>query len=303
MNKTITVIGSSNTDMVVKAARLPAPGETILGGTFGTFPGGKGANQAVAAAKLGGSINFIGKRGADSFGTETEALLRNEGINTAHFTQHPTFPSGVALITINEEGENCIVVASGANAALTIDDIDAAANIIAQSSILLLQLETPLATIQHAVSIAKLAGVTVILNPAPAQHLPPSLLQGLTLITPNETEAEILTGIPITDIASAKKAAISLQQKGVQSIIITLGAEGALLYHENTFTKIDSMPVKAVDTTAAGDVFNGALAVGLAEGQSLEEAALTACRAAAISVTRMGAQSSAPTKNELYVHH
>lgn len=303
MNKTITIIGSSNTDMVVKAARLPAPGETILGGTFGTFPGGKGANQAVAAARLGGSIIFVGKRGADSFGTETEAQLRNEGIDTTHFTPHPYLPSGVALITINDGGENCIVVASGANAALTTDDVDAAANNIAQSSIVLLQLETPLATIQHAVSIAKLASVTVILNPAPAQYLPPSLLQGLTLITPNETEAEILTGIPITNIASAKKAAISLQEKGVQSIIITLGADGALLYHEGVFTKIDGVPVKAVDTTAAGDVFNGALAVGLAEGQSLEEAARIACRAAAISVTRMGAQSSAPTKNELYVHH
>lgn len=302
MNKILTVIGSSNTDMVVKAARLPAPGETILGGTFGTFPGGKGANQAVAAARLGGAVHFIGKRGADGFGTEAEALLRSEGINTAHFTQHPTLPSGVALITLNEEGENCIVVASGANAALTADDIDAAANIIAQSSVVLLQLETPLAAIQHAVNIAKQAGVAVILNPAPAQALPAALLQGLTLITPNETEAEILTGIPITDIASAKEAAIRLQQKGVQSVVVTLGAEGALLYHEGVFTKIDGVPVKAVDTTAAGDVFNGALAVGLAEGQLLEEAARTACRAATISVTRMGAQASAPTKHELYVH-
>lgn len=305
MSHFITVIGSSNTDMVVKAARLPAPGETILGGTFGMFPGGKGANQAVAAARLGGKVFFVGKRGADVFGTEAASLLARDNIETSYFTTHPQLPSGVALITINEEAENCIVVASGANAALLPEDISEAKGIIAQSAIVLLQLETPLPTVEYAVNMAAQRGCTVILNPAPAQALPSSLLQNVSVITPNETEAEILTGICIDGIEAAKEAAIALHGKGVQTVIITLGADGALVYHENRFTKIEGVPVKAIDTTAAGDVFNGALTVGLAEGRPIEDAAHYACRAAALSVTRMGAQSSAPTKQEVnaYVHH
>jgi ribokinase len=304
MNKIITVIGSSNTDMVVKSGRLPAPGETVLGGVFGMYPGGKGANQAVAAARLGGTVHFVGKRGADIFGTEAAALLAKEGIDTTHFTVHPHLPSGVALITINEEAENCIVVASGANAALSVDDVASVASLIGESSVVLLQLETPLDTIIQAVNIAAEHGITVILNPAPAQPLPASLLEKVSILTPNETEAGILTGIAITNLDSAKEAAFALTGKGVGTVVITLGAEGALVYHEKQFTKINGVPVKAVDTTAAGDVFNGALAVALAEGQSVEGAARFACRAAAISVTRMGAQTSAPTKQELdYVHH
>jgi ribokinase len=305
MNRSIVIVGSSNTDMVVKSNRLPAPGETILGGTFGMFAGGKGANQSVAAARLGGAVRFVGKRGDDIFGRDAVEGLQKEGINTDHFTIHSTLPSGVALITIDDEGENCIVVASGANAALSTEDVLDATPFITESSILLLQLETPLETVQFAAMQANANGVTVILNPAPAQPLPESLLGIVSIITPNETEAEMLTGISIHNLSSAKEAAQALRKKGVQTIVITLGAEGVLIYHESEFTKIDAVPVVAIDTTAAGDVFNGALAVGLAAGKSIEEAARYACLAASISVTRMGAQASAPTKKELtdYVHH
>jgi ribokinase len=299
MNEIITVIGSSNTDMVVKSKRLPAPGETIIGGEFGMYPGGKGANQAVAAARLGGNVHFVGKRGNDIFGTQASSLLNDEGINTSYFSTDPDLPSGVALISVDEKGENCIVVASGANAAITPKDLEAVKPLIEKSSIVLLQLEIPIETVEYAATIASDRGVIIILNPAPAQTLSSSLLKKISIITPNETEAEILTGIPITDISTAEQAAMALKEKGVQTVIITLGADGALVYHQNQFTKVDTVPVVAIDTTAAGDVFNGALAVSLADGNTVEDAARYACKAAAISVTRMGAQSSAPTKNEV----
>jgi ribokinase len=299
MNEIITVIGSSNTDMVVKSKRLPAPGETIIGGEFGMYPGGKGANQAVAAARLGGNVHFVGKRGNDIFGTQASSLLNDEGINTSYFSTDPDLPSGVALISVDEKGENCIVVASGANAAITPKDLEAVKPLIGKSSIVLLQLEIPIETVEYTATIASDRGVIIILNPAPAQTLSSSLLKKISIITPNETEAEILTGISITNISTAEQAAMALKEKGVQTVIITLGAEGALVYHQNQFTKVDTVPVVAIDTTAAGDVFNGALAVSLADGNTVEDAARYACKAAAISVTRMGAQSSAPTKNEV----
>jgi ribokinase len=299
MNEIITVIGSSNTDMVVKSKRLPAPGETIIGGEFGMYPGGKGANQAVAAARLGGNVHFVGKRGNDIFGTQASSLLNDEGINTSYFSTDPDLPSGVALISVDEKGENCIVVASGANAAITPKDLEAVKPLIGKSSIVLLQLEIPIETVEYTATIASDRGVIIILNPAPAQTLSSSLLKKISIITPNETEAEILTGISITNISTAEQAAMALKERGVQTVIITLGADGALVYHQNQFTKVDTVPVVAVDTTAAGDVFNGALAVSLADGNTVEDAARYACKAAAISVTRMGAQSSAPTKNEV----
>lgn len=306
MNNVITVIGSSNTDMVVKASRLPAPGETILGGVFGMYPGGKGANQAVAAARLGSTVHFIGKRGADIFGEEASSLLQKEGIDTTYFLCDENLPSGVALISVDEKGENCIVVASGSNASLSPKDIKSAeAAAIENSSIVLLQLEIPMEAVHYAAELAFNKGVKVILNPAPAQAIPSSLLEKISIITPNETEAEILTGIRITDISTAEQAAVALNEKGVETVIITLGAEGALVYHEHQFTKVETIKVTAIDTTAAGDVFNGALAVCLAEGKTIIEAAQYACKAAAVSVTKMGAQSSAPTKKQLsaYVHH
>lgn len=299
MNKTITVIGSSNTDMVVKSPRLPAPGETIIGGVFGMYPGGKGANQAVAAARLGGKVSFIGKRGNDVFGKEAAGLLQMEGIDTTYFFTDPDLPSGVALITVDDKGENCIVVASGANGSLLPNDLHSIDALIEKSSVVLLQLEIPLETVEYAVNLCAGKGISIILNPAPAQSLPASLLQKVSIITPNETEAEILTGLPVTNISEAQSAAIALHEKGVQTVIITLGAEGALVYHQNQFTKIESIPVVAVDTTAAGDVFNGAFAVCIANGDTVAEAAKFACRAAAVSVTKMGAQSSAPTLHEV----
>ena len=305
MNHTIIVVGSSNTDMVVKSARLPAPGETIIGGVFGMYPGGKGANQAVAAARLGGHVYFVGKKGNDIFGTEADSLLQKEGIDTTCFSTDPDHPSGVALITVDEKGENCIVVASGANSSLTAKDLKGIEPLMEKSAVVLLQLEIPVQTVEHVAALAAEKNLLIILNPAPAQPLPASLLKKISIITPNETEAEILTGIHITGIETAEHAAITLHQQGIPTVIITLGSEGALVYHQNSFTKIESIRVVAVDTTAAGDVFNGALAVCLANGMSVEDAAKYACRAAAVSVTKMGAQSSAPTKKEIenYVHY
>lgn len=306
MNKgNITVIGSSNTDMVVKAARLPAPGETIIGGVFGMYPGGKGANQAVAAARLGGAVHFVGKKGNDIFGNQASALLQQEGIDTSFFLTDPELPSGVALISVDEKGENCIVVASGSNGSLLPADLDAIGPLLDKSSTVLLQLEIPLETVTHAVQAAAARGIPVILNPAPARELPAAVLQHITILTPNETEAAALCGIPIHDQDSARDAAMAIHRMGVKTVIITLGAQGALLYHDDQFTLIESLPVKAVDTTAAGDVFNGALAVCLANHLPLNEAAAFACKAAAISVTQMGAQSSAPTLKQVqqYVHY
>ena len=299
MQSSIVVIGSSNTDMVIKADHLPLPGETVLGGTFLLNPGGKGANQAVAAARLESLVCFITKTGNDAFGKENIALFQQEGIDTGYALVDEQLPSGVALITVDKKGENCIVVASGANASLLPADLLPAREKIVSASVLVLQLEIPLETVEYAAAFAAGAGVQVILNPAPARALPDSLLQYISILTPNETEAELLTGIAIHDIASAEQAAKLLQQKGVATVLITLGDKGALLVTAGTVTHIPSFAVQAVDTTAAGDVFNGALAVAVAQNTALPDAVLFATKAAAISVTRMGAQSSAPYLHEV----
>ena len=295
----ITVIGSTNTDMVIKTSKLPLPGETILGGDFLTNPGGKGANQAVAAARLNGNVTLIAKTGEDLFGLQTKELFLSEKLNSEFLFSDPDSPSGIALITVDELGENCIVVAPGANARLTPADIDKAKSAILESEILLMQLEIPLETVHYAATIAFDAGKKVILNPAPAQPLPDELLKKLYLISPNETEAELLTGITVTNLPSAEKAARVLLKKGVQTVVITLGSKGALLVTDTQCRLIPAFPVQPVDTTAAGDCFNGALAVAIAEGASLEKAIAFACKAASISVTRMGAQASAPYRNEI----
>ena len=295
----ILVIGSSNTDMVVKTTKLPAPGETVIGGTFLMNPGGKGANQAVAAARLSGQVTFVAKVGSDMFGQQAIDGFRREGIDTCHILTDVGHPSGVALINVDAHGENCITVAPGANAHLQSTDVGAALQTAPPDALVLIQLEIPLATVDYAIRQAIARGLRVILNPAPAQILPADLFPNLFLITPNETEAEILTGIHVTDELSAEQAALKLHQMGVANVIITLGAKGAYLHTETSAIIVQAPPVTPVDTTAAGDCFNGALAVALSEGQTLPEAVTFACWAASISVARMGAQASMPTRNEV----
>ena len=295
----IVIVGSTNTDMVIKASHLPQPGETILGGTFFMSAGGKGANQAVAAARLGGDVTFIAKIGYDVFGKQSMELFEKEGVDTSFIARDKIEPSGVALITVDNEGENCIVVAPGANAALNVDDIKNAKSKIENTSLLLMQLEVPIDTIEYAAGIAAEKRVKVILNPAPAAKLGDQLLRKISIITPNQKEAEMLTGIKVSDQGSAKEAAISLHDKGIQTVIITMGPMGAFVMHGDNFHMIQGHKVKAVDTTAAGDVFNGAFAVALCEGKSVEEAVAFACKAAAISVSRLGAQASAPHRQEV----
>ena len=291
----ILVVGSCNTDMVIKAAHLPRPGETILGGTFFMNPGGKGANQAVAIARLGGSVTFICKTGSDIFGHQSQQLFEEEGINTSYVFSDSGNPSGVALITVDEKAENCIVVASGANANLLPSDLAKAEEAIELADLILMQLEVPMETVCFVADIAWQKGKKVILNPAPAHPLPADLLHHLYLITPNETEAEMITGVKITDDISAVEAARVLSGMGVQHVIITLGSKGALICSDGEAEIVPALKVEAVDTTAAGDVFNGALTVALSEGRNLKESVRFAC----ISVTRVGAQSSAPYRNEV----
>jgi len=299
MSKKILVVGSTNTDMVVKSARLPRPGETILGGTFLMNAGGKGANQAVAAARLGAQVTFVCKTGNDIFGQQSKQLFADEGIDTSYVFSDAEHPSGVALITVDAQAENCIVVASGANAYLLPDDMKNASDAIEQSDMVLMQLEIPMETIEYVANIAHAQGKTVILNPAPAQPLSKSLLQCVNILTPNETEASMISGVTVTDVASACEAARAICVMGVQTVIITLGAKGALIYTNEFQAEITAPKVEAVDTTAAGDVFNGALAVALAENREITDAVQFACKAASISVTRIGAQASAPYQKEM----
>jgi ribokinase len=298
--KEILIIGSSNTDMVIKTKKIPVPGETILGGTFLMNPGGKGANQAVAAARLGGKVTFIAKRGNDMFGHQTLGLLMSEGIDCQYIIKDNDHPSGVALITVDSTGENSIVVAPGSNENLLKEDIPIKIFETGKYAILLLQLEIPVTTVEFCASAASEYGITVILNPAPAQELPEKILKHTWLLTPNETETEILTGIMVHDVKSAEKAATALYNKGVKNIIITMGNAGAYLFSKSFNGIIPGVRVNSVDTTAAGDVFNGAIAVALSEGKDLREAVEFANKAASISVTRVGAQASAPYRNEIF---
>jgi ribokinase len=295
----VVVVGSSNTDMILSVARIPMPGETVMGGRFATAQGGKGANQAVAAARSGGHVAFIGRLGRDSLGEQALSGLKREGISVSHVVRDDDHPSGVALIFVGSDGENCIGVAGGANQQLSAKDISRARGLITGARVLLLQLETPLRTVEAAASLAHAAGVGVILNPAPARPLPDRLLRMVMLLTPNETEASILAGIRVNSVASATRAARILQGRGARSVIVTLGANGAIVATEGGVNWIPSFKVRAVDSTAAGDVFNGALAVRIAEGSALPEAVRFAHAAAALSVTRSGAQPSIPGRKAI----
>ena len=298
--KKILVIGSSNTDMVIKTERFPLPGETILGGDFFMNQGGKGANQAVTVARLQGNIDFVCKTGKDLFREQSVTLFKDEGINTDWILTDDQRPSGVALIMVDGKGENSIVVASGANGNLTSNDIDNVSKVIDSADLILMQLEIPLDTVEHVVNLASQKQKKVILNPAPAAELPEQIFKNLFLITPNKIEAENLSGIKITHMESIKEAAKAIYNMGVQNVVITLGGEGVLIYN-GEYELIPAEKADPVDTTGAGDVFNGALTVALSEGKSLRDAVRFANKAAAISITRFGAIPSIPTRNELEV--
>ncbi|MFA6560833.1 MAG: ribokinase [Verrucomicrobiia bacterium] len=299
MPSSIVVVGSSNTDMIIQLDRIPRPGETILGGEFSIAAGGKGANQAVGAARAGGNVTLVARVGQDMFGDQAVAGFKCDGICVDHVFRDKAAPSGVALIFVAKDGENSIAVAGGANAKLAPADVKKAAKAIRSAAVLVAQLETPLETVHAAAEIAAKAGVRVILNPAPARPLPDKLLRLVSILTPNETEAELLTGIKVTDEAAAAKAADKLRSRGVQTVILTLGPRGAFIADAAGKQLVPGFKVKAVDTTAAGDIFNGSLAVALAEDKPLPAAVRFANAAAALSVTKLGAQPSAPTRKEI----
>jgi ribokinase len=290
----IVIVGSANTDMVVKAPRIPGPGETVIGGDFLMAAGGKGANQAVAAARLGARVTLVARLGTDMFGDQAIAGYQHEGIDTTYIVRDADHPSGIALISVDAQGENSIAVASGANAHLTPLDVDRASQAIGEAHVLLVQLEVPLDAVRRAVTIAHDTGVRVILNPAPAREIAPPLLAQVSIITPNEHEARVVVGEP--DQAHAIRRMLDA---GVETVLVTLGAQGVLWATRETRILVPAFPVEAIDTTAAGDAFNGGLAYALGRGLSMAEAIRYANAVAAISVTRLGAQPSLPTGAEV----
>lgn len=299
----IVVVGSLNMDLVVRMPDIPRPGETLLGGTFATFPGGKGANQAVAAARLGARVTMIGRVGRDSFGKQMLGILAAEGIDTAHVGQDPDQPTGVALIEVDARGENSIAVASGANYALIAREVESAWDKIDRPDWLVMPLETPVEAVHAAARLAKAHGVGVILNPAPAQALPGDLLRLVDVIVPNEHEAALMTGLVLRTGEDIRRAALDLQSKGAANVILTLGSQGVCVLESSQSQLVPytlaAHRVEVVDTTAAGDCFVGALAVALGELRSMRDAASFACAAAALSVTRPGAQPSMPRRAEV----
>jgi ribokinase len=294
----IVVVGSANTDFVIQVPELPGPGETVLGGQFVTARGGKGANQAVGAARLGAQVSFVARLGSDRLGQEAIDAYRQEGIDTRYIQQDPLAASGVALILVNHRGENMIAVAPGANHCLSPRDVRAAEPAVQEADILLLQLEIPLETVQEAVALAKRHSVRVILNPAPAAPVSLDILRSISVLTPNETELALLLGegAPLDPESAAGRF---YQQTGLASLVVTLGSQGALLVSESEVDRIPAFPVKPVDTTACGDAFNAALAVRLGEGASLRDAVRYANGAGALAATRAGAQPSLATRAEL----
>ncbi len=300
----ILIFGSLNMDLVIQAPRHPRPGETLTGGPFRTIPGGKGANQAVAAARLGGQVTMIGAVGADGFGDELIANLAAAGVATGRISRS-TEATGLALITVSEAGENTIVLAPGANGTVSTDTVRENEDAIAAADALLLQLEVPLSAVLAAAQTASRHRVPVILNPAPARPLPAELLRHVTYLIPNEHEAALLTGLPTGTVEAAARAAAALQEMGVKQVVMTLGGRGALVCDapgaaesaRHAPTIVPSFPVQVVDTTAAGDAFVGAFAVAITEGRPLTEAVRWGCAAGALACTVFGAQPSLPTRD------
>ena len=297
--KKIVVVGSSNTDMVIKSKHLPAPGETVLGGEFSMNPGGKGANQAVAAARLKGDVVFVARVGDDDLGRSAVEGFRKHGVDTSYITYDPVAASGVALILVDEMGENSISVALGANATIKTEHLEPTIDVMVDSAYVLTQLESPLEIVEYLAKASVAHGFPLVLNPAPAQPLSDELLSALHIITPNEIEAGLLSGVTVTDEESARKAAQVLRGKGVDIVLITLGGKGAYVLSDEMDELVPAVKTKVVDTTAAGDTFNGALLVALSEGNDLKTSVRFAHAAAAYAVGIMGAQTSAPTRENL----
>ena len=284
--------------MVVRSERLPRPGESVIGGGFVMAGGGKGANQAVAIARMGHKVVFAAALGEDMFGDEAIARYRQYGVDTSYIVRKKT-PSGIALIMVDAAAQKSISVALGANSELSVADVMPALDLIEPNDIVLMQLEIPMETVAACVAVAAAKGARVVLNPAPAAEVSADVLSKLYLITPNQTEAETLTGIEVRDEQSARAAAEALRAKGVERVIITMGGDGALLDDGGRVEMVPAFRVNAVDTTAAGDVYNGAICAALAEGCSLRDAMIFGSKASAISVTRIGAQPSIPTREEV----
>lgn len=297
--KKIVIVGSANTDMVISADHFPLPGETLMGTNFMTNFGGKGANQAVAAARMGGQTVFIGKVGNDNFGTSIISNLESEGINVSHLYTTQETSTGVALITTIPSGENSIIVNAGANGQLTADDVRDSEEVIAEAGTVLMQLETPVAALTEAAKLGKKHGAFTVLNPAPASPLPHELLENIDLLIPNETEASSISGVEIKDESTAMEAISVIQGMGVKNVIITVGSKGAIAKVDGKMIMVPAFKVKAIDTTAAGDTFCGALCVALSEGKDIEAAIRFGNKASSVSVTRKGAQLSIPQRKEL----
>lgn len=295
----VVVVGSFMMDLVIKAERRPQKGETLIGQQFGMFGGGKGNNQAIAAARLGGAVTMVGRLGRDSFGDTLMDALVEEGVEVGFIVRDAEAGTGVASPVIDADGDNSIIIVPRANMRLSAADVERAATAISDADVLLLQLEVPISASQRAAEIAKSSGTKVILNPAPARDLPDSFLAQVDILTPNQVETEYLSGVKVSDSESAERAARVLLDKGVSAVILTLGDSGVLLFKRGASTRMPAYKVEVVDTTAAGDAFCGALAIGLARGEALEDAVAFANAAGALAVTALGAAPSMPTATQI----